>query len=595
MNEEEGSLAGGPEGGKNKDSRPKSRIKKKKLSSKGKDDGSKSVTSNEGSQGENKGGNKEQSSSRPPRSKTANNGSEGMLAALKAQQPPPPPLPKAGLRSKSTGSRGEGPQEKLGMIAKSSAHGKGSVNDDNASAATESSGSQKRSGRKMSPASRGNDGSGSTKMKASGGHRKSGSSKMNANAQSLEQETKNLGMDESNWEVPSFQAENPKDGEGDSANFSSTFGGGGAFSDFNDAAFTDNKAFFGSDDFQKKDNPINEFSDGNDASNFFGTGSSFGGEGASDNAPIFGAPRRDALNKSPLKNPPKRTPRKLCLLEKAVFAQNFACPPVTNPLNGNIIFCTSRDGEMYIQEVDPKRDFVQVLSSPVLTPGLHRKVTTKYSRSAYGIDNVLKLCVGIHRSHGQPRVRVVTAIDLLILDSKHILRAIAVWQWGYGTDHPVSLQFLLSPPSGTDYAYNPESLLAADNCVFIAGQSTKGPCVFMCKPSVRESWSANFLAPSGKIMTMAVNSDPKRNYPYLAVGMADGSLSVWTYAAAMKQTASKQNEPFRRLLFPLCRLEALWVLNSLQPTNFTEEKRKKSDGKKIKLLFCLALDLFSNS
>jgi len=223
---------------------------------------------------------------------------------------------------------------------------------------------------------------------------------------------------------------------------------------------------------------------------------------------------------------------------------------------------------MYIQEVDPMRGFVQVLSSPILTPELHKKVTTKYSRSAYGVDNVLKLCVGMHQSHGQPRIRVVAVIDILVLDSKHILRAMAVWQWGYGTTHPVSLQFLLSPPSGTDYFYDPESILAADNIVFVAGASVKGPCVFMCKPSVRESWSANFLSPSGKITAMAVTCSPKRSHPYLAVGMADGCLSLWTYSAALKQAASKRNEPFRRLLYPLCRLDALWVLNSLQPSDF---------------------------
>ena len=78
---------------------------------------------------------------------------------------------------------------------------------------------------------------------------------------------------------------------------------------------------------------------------------------------------------------------------------------------------------------------------------------------------------------------------------------------------------------------------------------------------------------------MAVTTNPKRKYPYLAVGMADGSLSAWTYAVALRQAASKKNEPFRRLLYPLCRLDAMWVLNSLQPTNFAEEKRQKGDGK----------------
>jgi len=56
-------------------------------------------------------------------------------------------------------------------------------------------------------------------------------------------------------------------------------------------------------------------------------------------------------------------------------------------------------------------------------------------------------------------------------------------------------------------------------------------------------------------------------------------LSVWTYAAALKQSVSKKDEPFRRLLYPLCRLDALWVLNSLQASSFADDKKHKSDGK----------------
>lgn len=557
----------------------KLRIKKKKPgSSKSRDDGSRSVaSSHDGLQGE-KG--KKQSSSRPPRRKPSDGVPDDLMGGSTTSSKPGGSTPTgSGTRRKSV----ENKADNLTMLSKGP--GRKSNNDDNESAATGSSGgnSQRKSSRRMSPAcSRSSDdGNGSLKKKTSvGGHQRTGSSRMDASSPSLEHDNKRSGMDESNWEVPSFAADSGKDTGVASSTFGSTLGGSGAFTaDFNDATFADdNNAFFGSINFGKGGKQ-SAFSDAKDAAGAFGFQGSFGGQASFASTPVFGAPQREALDKTPLKDPPTRALGKVELLKKTVFSQNFACQPVTNPLNGNIIFCTSRDGEMFIQEVDPKRNFVQVLSSPILTPELHRKVITKYSRSAYGIDNVLKLCVGIHRSHGQPRVRVVTAIDLLILDSKHILRAIAVWQWGYGTNHPVSLQFLLSPPSGTDYAYDPESLLAADNCVFIAGQSTKGPCVFMCKPSVRESWSANFLSPSGKVMTMAVNSNRKRNYPYLAVGMADGSVSVWTYAAALKQVASKKNEPFRRLLYPLCRLEALWVLNSLQPTNFNEDKKQRGDGK----------------
>ena len=399
------------------------------------------------------------------------------------------------------------------------------------------------------------------------------------------------------WDVPSFGGSG-NDSHAAPKDASAAFDGGGGFSDFSsNDAFTDNRSFFPSSTFGgPTTNTNNEASSqskttipeheafSSDATSFFDNtpGGGFGQQQEDTDAPpVFGSRHRDSLDTSPLQDPPRRKiMAKLSLVKNTLFSQQFACPPVPNPLNGNLIFCTSRDGEMYIQEVDPQRGFVPVLSSPILTPELHKKVTTKYNRSAYGVDNVLKLCVGVHRSHGQPRLRVVAVVDLLVLDSKHILRAMAVWQWGYGgSTHPVSLQFLLSPPSGTDYAYNPESIVAADGIVFVAGASAKGPCIFMCKPSVRESWSANFLAPDGKITCMAVTATIDRQYPYMAVGMADGSLSVWTYAAALKQSASKKNEPFRRLLYPLCRLDALWVLNSLQATNFAEDKKQKADGK----------------
>ena len=81
---------------------------------------------------------------------------------------------------------------------------------------------------------------------------------------------------------------------------------------------------------------------------------------------------------------------------------------------------------------------------------------------------------------------------------------------------------------------------------------------------------------------MAVIATPKLTHPYLAVGMADGNVSVWTYSVALKQAASKKNEPFRRLLYPLCRLDALWVIKSLPPTSFGEDnKKQKPDGESV--------------
>lgn len=414
------------------------------------------------------------------------------------------------------------------------------------------------------------------------------STKMNASARSWENDntfasTAFGSFSDNNDTDFATTSSNNKNNDGDGG------GDGGAFSDtfFSPSGFEEN--------FKKSTNSNNQqqqnstffgggdtaaaFQEGFGSSDFFGQQSTFDNTNNNNNMPMFDHARRDKMAKNPFKDPPQRTQTKLSLVKNTVFSQYFSNEPVTNPLNGNLIFCAPRDGEMYLQEVDPKRNFVQVMSSPILTTELHRKVTKKYSRSAVGIDNVLKLCVGIQRSHGQPRVRIVMIVDLHILDSKHILRAVPVFQWGYGMTNPVSLQYLLSPPSGTDYTYDPDTLVTADNIIFVAGSSPKGPCVFMCKPSVRESWSANFLAPSGKISTMAVITNFKRNYPYLAVGMDDGNLSVWSYAAALKQTTLKRDEPFRRLLYPLCRLEGVWVLKSIPATSLTEDKEQIADGR----------------
>lgn len=515
---------------------------KKKKAGKLKDESMKSASSNETSS-------KKPSTSKPRRTKNANDADV---------------VGKPSSRRKSAETTRK--ESSLNVLSKTAnRRGSKSVADENSAKSAGSVDSRshsigaRRGERTRSPNRDNNDKKkGSTN---SGGRRRSGSSQQQP--EGFDPEASAM------WDVPSFGAgaDDPS-GNLEAADFVSAFdGGAGGFNDFNPAnfAFTPHNPLDGDAPATAASPPQSYFDAG----------------GVADSDPfvenVFGnSSPRDSLETAPQVDPPRRKIGKLTLVKRRAFSQQFACPPVRNPLTGNIIFCTSRDGNMHIQEVDPRRRYVQVVSSPILTAELHKKVTTKYSRSAYGVDNVLKLCVGMHQSHGQPRVRVVACVDLLVLDSKHILRAIGVWQWGYGSSQLVSLQFLLSPPSGTDYAYDPELVLVADNIVFVAGASAKGPCVFMCKPSLRESWSANFLAPSGKITSMAVTASTKT--PYLAVGMADGSLSVWTYAAALKQATSKKSEPFRRLLYPLCRLDAVWVLNSVQPTNFADENRQNPGG-----------------
>ena len=126
----------------------------------------------------------------------------------------------------------------------------------------------------------------------------------------------------------------------------------------------------------------------------------------------------------------------------------------------------------------------------------------------------------------------------------------------------------MTPPSGVDYSYDPTTLQLADSVLFVAGLSPKGPCIFMCKPTVRESWSANFLSGGKKVVTMQVTSDIQRKYPYLAIALADCSISIWTYAAAISSGTTKANEPAKRWLFPLCRLKSDLVFANIVATNF---------------------------
>jgi hypothetical protein len=263
---------------------------------------------------------------------------------------------------------------------------------------------------------------------------------------------------------------------------------------------------------------------------------------------------------APLTDVPKTELPKLSLVEKTTVRCSFEGAPSTNPMNGNIIFCSSKYGVFSIHEIDPHKDNVQVSSVAILSTELQRKLASKYNASAHSVDSVIALTAGLHRAHGQTRVRVAAILDLSVLETGQVMRIVAVWQWGYGAPHPVLLQHVMTPPSGGDFTYDAASIQLADGLLFIAGTSPKGPCVFVSKPAVRETWSANFLSGKGRVSAMAVTPDVRRGFPYLAVALSDRSLSVWTYGSALATGASKGNEASPRYLFPLCRLEGQSVL-----------------------------------
>jgi hypothetical protein len=282
-------------------------------------------------------------------------------------------------------------------------------------------------------------------------------------------------------------------------------------------------------------------------------------------------------DKSPIEQPPTvpKLSTSLRLDNKKASSKIYSSgqlptSPTANPLTGNIILARENNNkELWLCEFNPHTK-TQVTSFPILSLELQRKVAQKFNVTASGVDTVLTVACGLHStSNGQIRARVACLLDLLVLDNNEVLRVIAVWQWGYaGSTDLIQLQSLLSPPSGSDFTYNTTSLLVADSCVFVSGASAKGPCVFLCKPTVRETWSANFVGKDPhRIASMAVTMTPssvkntQQRLPYLAIALTDGSLSIWTYDAAT-QVTSKTTEALRRLLYPLCRLDVRPLKNA---------------------------------
>lgn len=299
-------------------------------------------------------------------------------------------------------------------------------------------------------------------------------------------------------------------------------------------------------------------------------------------APIFSAgfdgfgPATDVLpqpetvwDKSPLTDIPTIEPAQFTLKHKSIMTKTFHAAPVSNPANGNIFFAASTPDGIYLHEVEPSRDFVQVAAVPILSADLREKIATKYNATIKGIETIWKIVVG---SHGHAKEQIAAVIDLKVLEAAMTMRVVLVWQRNGSS---FRLLHVTTPPAGADFVCDVSTLQAADGLLFVGGSSPKGACIFISKPAVREAWSANFLTGSGSVLAMTVT--PSK--PYLVVALVDKSVTVWTYKSALDRSTTDAKAS-KRWLFPLCRLDYATALSDAKAVHpVTEEGRPELDEK----------------
>lgn len=322
----------------------------------------------------------------------------------------------------------------------------------------------------------------------------------------------------------------------------------------------------------------------NDAFGAFDGGNAFAGSGPDAFDQVnFSTPavkEEIVYDTSPLSGVPTITQPVPAVYQKTIMKGPFQGSIATNALNGNLIVCTESGDGLFLREVDPLRHYVQISAVSVVSPDLQRKVMSKFNLTPHTVESVIRLSAGLHSELGQTKLRVGAILDVQVLEAPQPLRLVVVWQWGQGGIHPVTIQYALSPPSGADFTYEASSLVMADNLIFLAGTSPKGPCVFVSKPAVRESWTANSLPGSGKVSAMEVTPNIERNQPYLAIALTDRSVSIWTYREAVEglSTKGKESGP-KRWLFPLCRLESTKTLSGIDATSFSPTGAPTGQGK----------------
>ncbi|KAL7470716.1 hypothetical protein ACHAXS_010969 [Conticribra weissflogii] len=288
--------------------------------------------------------------------------------------------------------------------------------------------------------------------------------------------------------------------------------------------------------------------------------------------------------------------------------------PKLNPLTGNIISCWCNDrGDYLIEEfsMSPSRAPAVALSVRVLTQEFEEKVVRSNALSkgskVIGVKSVLSLAAGVHRVKGLARVRVAAIAEVVVASNvgsilgRKTIKAVAVWKWGYnpGRRELASLQSVLSISDTDEENYreiNLDTLQIADGLIFLGGHVVVSgirdrtlPSIFIAKPAVRDGWvtihveSTNLLPKleppeSAHVLrqdqlSVSVLSVTDEANTYIAVGLTDGSISVWTYDVAVRTNRisvatastgdSKQAIHSPSLLQPLCRVGGEYDVSDL--------------------------------
>ena len=263
--------------------------------------------------------------------------------------------------------------------------------------------------------------------------------------------------------------------------------------------------------------------------------------------------------------------------------------PTQNPLTGNLIVCRCQDGNFYIDEVDTSQMHSPtiLMSARVISKELRTKISRSLGTSRHmkvmAVSAVVSLAAGVHRAQGQERVRVVALTDLVVMNNGRMdmIRAVAVWKWGYnyGGGDIVSLQSVLHTP-GTDdetLMYDPETMQVADGLLFFGGHKISHnetePMVFVAKPAVRDGWVSCSVnnhhlertEQHGRLSVSALAAINDKN-TFLAVGITDGSISVFTYGRATRKNRTAENtrkDDAPSLLELVCRMQGVTDLLNL--------------------------------